>query len=88
MSDEKKTGKKQEEKVEIFVPRLSAKGDPNVMVGINGKNYVFPRGKKVMVPKAVADEVYRAQRAQAAFEDMSTALQEETDAQAKRANLK
>ena len=32
-------------------------------MGINGTNYLLPRGKKSMVPQAVADEIARSERA-------------------------
>lgn len=53
-----------EERVEIMVPRAPAKDDPNLFVSINGVNYLLPRGKTSKVPKSVADEIYRSQRAQ------------------------
>lgn len=53
-----------EEKVEIFVPRGNANDDPNLLVGINGVNYLLPRGKASMVPKAVATEIRLSLRAQ------------------------
>ena len=52
-----------EERIEIFIPRGSDREDPNLFVGINGVNYLLPRGKKSMVPKAVAREVERSDRA-------------------------
>lgn len=53
-----------EEKVEIFVPRGNANDDPNLLVGINGVNYLLPRGKASLVPKAVATEIRLSLRAQ------------------------
>lgn len=52
-----------EERVEIFIPRGSDREDPNLFVGINGVNYLLPRGKKSMVPKAVACEIERSGKA-------------------------
>lgn len=52
-----------EEKVEIFVPRGNANDDPNLLVGINGVNYLLPRGKASLVPKAVATEIRLSLRA-------------------------
>ena len=52
-----------EERVEIFIPRGSDREDPNLFVGINGVNYLLPRGKKSMVPQAVAREIERSGRA-------------------------
>ena len=49
---------------EIFVPKGYANDDPNLVIGINGVNYVLPRGKKSTVPDFVAAEFYRSQKAQ------------------------
>ena len=52
-----------EKRVEIFIPRQSDREDPNLFVGINGVNYLLPRGKKSMVPQSVAAEIERSGRA-------------------------
>lgn len=49
---------------EIFIPRGQKGEDPNLFVSINGVNYLLPRGKKSLVPEAVAQEVERAWRAE------------------------
>lgn len=51
-----------EEMVNVFVPKMSGE-DQTFFVGLNGKNYIFPRGKTVAVPKAVADIVDMHNRA-------------------------
>ena len=51
------------ETVSLMIPRVPGDGDANVFVGINGKNYIIPKGKTVQVPKAVADEYHRAMHA-------------------------
>jgi hypothetical protein len=56
--------KAKDNRVEIFVPKGYANDDPNFHIGINGVNYVLPRGKKSLVPDFVAAEFYRSQRAQ------------------------
>jgi hypothetical protein len=61
-TNETKTPK--ENRVEVFVPKGYANDDPNFPIGINGVNYLLPRGKKSMVPDFVAEEFYRSQRAQ------------------------
>ena len=53
----------EEKRIEVFVPRGSDREDPNFFVGINGVNYLLPRGKKSMVPPAVAEEIARSERA-------------------------
>ena len=54
-------------RIEIFIPRGADREDPNLFVGINGVNYLLPRGKKSMVPKAVADEIARSDLAAERF---------------------
>ena len=52
-----------DKRIEVFIPRGSDREDPNFFVGINGVNYLLPRGKKSMVPPAVAEEIARSERA-------------------------
>ena len=52
-----------DKRVEIFIPRGADREDPNLFVGINGVNYLLPRGRKSMVPEAVAQEIERSGRA-------------------------
>ena len=52
-----------EKRVEVFIPRGGDREDPNLFVGVNGVNYLLPRGKKSMVPAAVAAEIERSDRA-------------------------
>lgn len=51
----------EDEREEIFIPKSS--GEVNLLVSINGKNYLLPRGKTSKVPPEVAYEIRRAQRA-------------------------
>ena len=51
-------------RVEVFVPKGYANDDPNLLIGVNGVNYLLPRGKKSLVPDFVAEEFYRTQAAQ------------------------
>lgn len=53
-----------EKRETILIPRGSAGEDPNFYVGLNGKNYVLPKGKQSEVPAAVAAEIRRAWKAQ------------------------
>ena len=55
----------EEEKVEIFVPRGYANDEPHVLIAVNGVNYLLPRGKSSKVPRHIAEEFNRSQRAQA-----------------------
>ena len=53
----------EDKRVEVFIPRGSDREDPNLFVGINGVNYLLPRGKKSRVPEAVAAEIKRSELA-------------------------
>lgn len=65
-----------EEKVEIFVPKGYANDEPNQLISVNGVNYLLPRGKTSMVPKFVADEFHRSQKAQMALDEKQAQLLE------------
>lgn len=52
------------DRVELFIPRGGSNEEPNLLIGINGKNYLLPRGKTSKVPPEVASEYRRAMRAQ------------------------
>lgn len=69
---------KQPEMVEVYIHKGYGKEDPNCYVSINGRNYIVPRGVKVMVPKAVADEIARSERAQRRFDQTVADLLEAT----------
>ena len=49
------------EMVEIFAPLVSGE-ENSIFVGINGKGWTVPRGKKVQVPKPVAELIERSQK--------------------------
>lgn len=53
-----------EERVEIAVPKGYANDEPNMLISVNGVNYLLPRGKTSKVPKFIAEEFYRSQAAQ------------------------
>lgn len=57
-----------EERVDLFVPRGYANDEPNMTIAVNGVNYVLPKGKTSNVPKHIAEEFYRAQKAQEALD--------------------
>ena len=61
---DKNTASAQETRVEIFIPKGNANDEPNLFVGVNGKNYLLPKGKKSLVPPEVAYEVNRSIEAQ------------------------
>ena len=59
---------KEDQRVEVFIPKGYANGEANLFVSINGVNYLLPRGKSSMVPPEVAEEIRRAQKAQEALD--------------------
>lgn len=56
-----------EKRIEVNIPRGCEREDPNVFVGINGVNYLLPKGKKSSVPETVARELERSERAAEVF---------------------
>lgn len=66
--------KKKEERVEVLVPKKHLGEEADLFVGLNGVNYVIPKGKKTMVPKAVADEIKRALAAETAAEESAAEM--------------
>jgi hypothetical protein len=60
---------KTEDREDIFIPRAGSMEDPNLFVGINGRNFILPKGQTSNVPKYVADEIRRAWAAQAKGEE-------------------
>ena len=56
----------EEERVDLFVPRDPSDENQNLFIGINGVNYILPKGQTSKVPKFVADEYYRSKEAEAA----------------------
>ena len=84
---EKKTAKV-DDRVEIFIPRESGNTDPNHIIVINGKNYILPKGKKSLVPKAVAAEYERSKEAQYKVDNAIFDMVEKAKQQAQEAGIK
>ena len=84
----KPTAKVNEDRVEIFVPRVSGNTDPNLVIVLNGKNYVLPKGQKSLVPKAVAEEYERSKKAQYKVDNAIFDMVEKAKQQAKEAGIK
>lgn len=51
-------------KVKITLPKARGSEPKELLVGINGVNYLIPKGKQVEVPDFVAEEVKRAEAAE------------------------
>lgn len=58
-----------DDRVEIFVPRGYANDEPNLLVSVNGENYLLPKGKTSKVPPHVAYEYRRSLKAQQMQDD-------------------
>ena len=54
-------------RIEVFIAKAAANEDPNFFVSVNGNSFLLPRGKKSMVPAAVAREIERSGRAAEIF---------------------
>ncbi len=67
----KKEEEKEEERVDVFVPRGA-----DVLISVNFKSFLLPAGKTSRVPKYIAEEFYRSQRAMTAYEEKSAEMQE------------
>ena len=65
-----------EKKVDLFVPKGYANDEPNLLICINGVNYLLPKGKTSKVPEAVAAEFHRSQAAQSKLDERVDALLE------------
>lgn len=57
------------ERVPLYIERGDNKDDPNVLIGLNGVNYLLPRGATSMVPRCVAEEYQRSREANNRFLD-------------------
>ncbi len=51
----------------VKVDRPTGNDDPNLFVGINGVNYILPKGKTSDVPEFVAAEIERSEAAKEKF---------------------
>lgn len=68
----------QDDRVEVFLRPSAEEADK--IVGVNGVMYQIPRGKSVMVPRFVADELNRAERAEIHQFEVQRELQEQAKA--------
>lgn len=68
-ADEDTASKAADDREEIYVPKGYANDEPFLIVGVNGINYQLPKGMTCTVPKFVADEFRRSQKAQTALDD-------------------
>ena len=86
-TNENKTTKV-EDRVEVFVPRTPGNSDPNLVLVLNGKNYVLPKGQTSLVPKAVAELYESSKRAQYKVDNAIFDMVEQARQQAQAAGIK
>lgn len=67
-----------ENRVKVFIPKGNANDEPNLLVSINGVNYVLPRGKESLVPPEVEYELRRSYAAQQALDEKIDKMTEES----------
>ena len=79
MSTTETTATDKEKYVDLFVPRGYANDEPNLLISINGKNFLLPKGKASRVPLYVKEELERSQKAQAIFDARSEELLEKAN---------
>ena len=63
---------KKNEKIPVMLPRMGATEDQYVLVGINGVLTQIPRGKHVMVTRAVYEQLRRSESAKEVSEAFLT----------------
>lgn len=66
-----------EKLVTIRVPRGRSNEEPCLMIGINGRNWLLPRGKTSEVPDYVAEEFNRHMDAVDAYSSKIIEIQDE-----------
>ena len=68
-----------DEKVDLYIEPGYANDDPNEYIGVNGMNFVLPKGKTSKVPPYVKAEYERARRAKAIQRENSDKLHEKAN---------
>ena len=56
--------KKNNDRVTVTLPRAHKNEERDLLVSINGKAYIVPKGETSEVPPEVAEEIERADRAE------------------------
>ena len=64
--------------VSVYVPKISGE-DPTLFVGLNGKSWSIPRGKRVEVPADVARIVEESERNAQIADEFSDVKRKEMD---------
>ena len=63
-------------RVSIFIPRAQGSDEKNLLVSVNGVNYLLPKGKSSEVPDFVAAEIQRSWKAQTRYDQRVDELKE------------
>lgn len=71
----------EEKRVKVFIERPGVNEEPTLLVSVNGKNYLLPRGETSEVPPEVAYEIERARRAMRQYDKTREALLSQTGGQ-------
>ena len=71
---EEKTVNPMEIMESVLVPKVSGEDD-TLFVSLNGRTYLIPRGKRVEVPKPVADIIHASEDARANADEYAEAEQ-------------
>lgn len=68
-----------EKRVKLFIPKgTGANEEPNLLISVNGVNYVLPKGKESLVPPCVEYEYRRANAAQIRLDEKIDKMTEES----------
>ncbi len=68
--------KKKVKRVSIHIPRAEGNDEKNLLVSVNGVNYLLPKGQTSEVPEFVAKEIQRAWKAQDRYDQRVNALKD------------
>lgn len=68
--------KKEVKRVSIHIPRAEGNDEKNLLVSVNGVNYLLPKGQTSEVPEFVAKEIQRSWKAQDRYDQRVNALKE------------
>lgn len=63
-------------RVSIFIPRAEGNDEKNLLVSVNGVNYLLPKGQSSEVPDFVAAEIRRSWKAQTRYDQRIDELKE------------
>lgn len=75
-TENKENKAKKETRVPVYIEKGNSSEEPNLLVSVNGKNYLLPKGKESLVPPEVAYEINRSRRAQQRVDKRIDEMQE------------